>query len=355
MKKLYYAVLVLLMSICMFFGTAPQADAAEVIAIVKPSVLNLREKPTTSSRIIMKLTKGQEIIIDTQNYNGWNKARKDGKVGYVASEYIELKYSNVQGKDAWVNVSSLNVRSGRGTNYKKVTSLVKGTKVKVLDTVNGWSKITYSTNKIGYVASQYLSFKEVKDVLTDEVITSTLNVRASSYSTAKKLGTLKKGDKVSVVGSSKGWYKIKYKNGYGYVSASYVKRKGDSDYVITVNTSTNKLRYEYKGTLIKQFDVATGKASTPTPLGITTVYNKIVNRPYYKHNIPGGSPRNPLGDRWIGININGTKGQVYAIHGNNDESSIGKHISGGCIRMHNTEVRWLYSRVSIGTKVVLQK
>ncbi|WP_334299730.1 SH3 domain-containing protein [Terrisporobacter sp.] len=38
-----------------------------------------------------------------------------------------------------------------------------------------------------------------------------------------KIGSLSKGTKVEIVESKNGWYKIKYKSGYGYISASYVK------------------------------------------------------------------------------------------------------------------------------------
>jgi L,D-transpeptidase catalytic domain len=44
---------------------------------------------------------------------------------------------------------------------------------------------------------------------------------------------------------------------------------------------------------------------------------------------------------------------AYRIHGTNDPSTIGKFVSSGCIRLTNADVQDLYSRVSIGTKVVV--
>jgi lipoprotein-anchoring transpeptidase ErfK/SrfK len=46
-------------------------------------------------------------------------------------------------------------------------------------------------------------------------------------------------------------------------------------------------------------------------------------------------------------------GSVYRIHGTNKPSSIGTHVSSGCIRMLNEDVIDLYGRTSIGTKVVV--
>jgi lipoprotein-anchoring transpeptidase ErfK/SrfK len=73
----------------------------------------------------------------------------------------------------------------------------------------------------------------------------------------------------------------------------------------------------------------------------------IARQPYLPRMIAGG-PGNPLGAR--AMYIGGTE---YRIHGTNDPSSIGKHISSGCIRMTNDNVIDLYNRVSIGAKVIV--
>lgn len=122
-----------------------------------------------------------------------------------------------------------------------------------------------------------------------------------------------------------------------------------SKQLIIVNTKYNKLSFYENDKLVKKFNVASGKPSTPTPTGKTKVANKIVNRPYYSGGIPGGHPNNPLGNRWMGI----FGGSTYGIHGNNKESSIGKHVSGGCIRMHNAEIRWLFPQVRVGCTVLI--
>ncbi|WP_342046244.1 SH3 domain-containing protein [Bacillus sp. OTU530] len=128
-----------------------------------------------------------------------------------------------------------------------------------------------------------------------------------------------------------------------------------SSQVVIVNTATNKLALYENGSLVREFSVGTGKSSTPTPSGKFTIVNKITNRPYYTRGIKGGAPDNPLGDRWMGLNINGTAGDTYAIHGNNNESSVGKWITGGCIRMHNADIHWLYDRLNTGATVLIKR
>ena len=46
-------------------------------------------------------------------------------------------------------------------------------------------------------------------------------------------------------------------------------------------------------------------------------------------------------------------GTEYRIHGTNDPTTIGKHVSSGCIRLTNDDVTDLYARVQVGAKVVV--
>ncbi|WP_347939629.1 L,D-transpeptidase family protein [Peribacillus simplex] len=123
--------------------------------------------------------------------------------------------------------------------------------------------------------------------------------------------------------------------------------------LIIINKANNQLAYYENDNLVRVFSVATGKKASYTPEGKFKVVTKIVNRPYYKGNIRGGDPKNPLGKRWLGINARNTPGNTYAIHGNNDPNTIGKYISAGCIRMYNNDVQWLYDRVKMNTVVLI--
>jgi len=73
----------------------------------------------------------------------------------------------------------------------------------------------------------------------------------------------------------------------------------------------------------------------------------LVRQPYLPRFMAGGAG-NPLGARAIYLG-----GTMYRIHGTNQASTIGGRVSSGCIRMINDDVIDLYSRVDIGTKVVV--
>ncbi|MBM7691112.1 hypothetical protein JOC77_000517 [Peribacillus deserti] len=123
--------------------------------------------------------------------------------------------------------------------------------------------------------------------------------------------------------------------------------------LIIINKTNNQLAYYKSGVLTKVFRVATGRQPSYTPEGKFKIVNKIVNRPYYSGHIPGGDPRNPLGNRWLGLNARQTWGTTYAIHGNNNPNSIGTYASAGCIRMYDHEVEWLFGQVPVNTPVVI--
>lgn len=75
------------------------------------------------------------------------------------------------------------------------------------------------------------------------------------------------------------------------------------------------------------------------------------DHPELPNLIPGGSPRNPMGTHAMLLD----RGEI-AIHGTTRKmrSSIGTAASYGCIRMLNEDVADLYSRVSVGSPVVMQ-
>jgi lipoprotein-anchoring transpeptidase ErfK/SrfK len=62
-----------------------------------------------------------------------------------------------------------------------------------------------------------------------------------------------------------------------------------------------------------------------------------------------GGPDNPLGARALYL---GTS--LYRIHGSNEPETIGQAVSSGCIRMANEDVIDLYSRVPVGTRVIIE-
>ena len=75
------------------------------------------------------------------------------------------------------------------------------------------------------------------------------------------------------------------------------------------------------------------------------------DKPHLPNLIAGGSPRNPMGA--AAMTLSG--GGQYAIHGTNVPGTVGGFVSYGCFRMYNQDVLDLYSRVGVGTPVVVTR
>jgi lipoprotein-anchoring transpeptidase ErfK/SrfK len=75
---------------------------------------------------------------------------------------------------------------------------------------------------------------------------------------------------------------------------------------------------------------------------------EMVQRQPYLPRFMAGGPQNPLGARAMYLG-----GTIYRIHGTNAPSTIGGRVSSGCIRLTNDDVTDLYSRVNVGTKVIV--
>ena len=118
-----------------------------------------------------------------------------------------------------VTCGTLNVRSGAGTQYGKLGTLSRGTKL-TGQMENGWLKFSYE-GQTAYCCGDYLQKATgTPDGLT--VTCGTLNVRSGPGTSYSKIGTLSRGTVVDVLETLEGWYKIAFGDGEGYVSALYL-------------------------------------------------------------------------------------------------------------------------------------
>ena len=104
---------------------------------------------------------------------------------------------------------------------------------------------------------------------------------------------------------------------------------------IEIDTKNRILKLFKNNSLIKQYPVAVGKPSTPTPLG---------NWKITKKGLWGAQ----FGGHFMQISV---PWGIYGIHGTDKPWSIGQVVSHGCVRMFNKDAAELYNLVPIGTPV----
>lgn len=106
--------------------------------------------------------------------------------------------------------------------------------------------------------------------------------------------------------------------------------------LIVIDIDKRRLRLYFDQNLFATFAVAVGKPDTPTPIGEWHIVDKDRN---------WGTG---FGSRFMRLDV---PWGVYGIHGTNKPWSIGQPMSGGCIRMHDSQVRKLFDLVEVGTPV----
>ncbi|MFY0804885.1 SH3 domain-containing protein [Peribacillus frigoritolerans] len=137
---------------------------------VSSGSLNMRNKPSDSASVIVRLARGVEVEVISES-NGWSKIKAYGGEGYVSTKYLSAtKSGSVPGLNPdgeantlvkYVNVSdgsSLNMRSAASASASIIAKLVNNTAVTVYSESNGWSRVT-ANGKTGYVSTQYLTAK----------------------------------------------------------------------------------------------------------------------------------------------------------------------------------------------------
>ncbi len=138
-----------------------------------------------------------------------------------------------------VTASVLNIRSGAGTNYSVITKAYKGESVDILDTNNGWYKVKLSNGKIGWASSDYINRTNNSNNNSQngtsisgygKVTASALNVRSGAGTNYSVVTKAYQGDKVELLESSNGWYKIKLSNGkVGWARSDYITKIKDME------------------------------------------------------------------------------------------------------------------------------
>jgi lipoprotein-anchoring transpeptidase ErfK/SrfK len=109
--------------------------------------------------------------------------------------------------------------------------------------------------------------------------------------------------------------------------------------------------------VLGKWPVAIGDSATPTPKGLFSIRNKVINPQYQStktgKNNPTIGANGPLGDRWIGFHA--TSKDQFGIHGTPPAWAWAVHqgaaVTHGCVRMLGTHVRALFDQVDVGTPV----
>ncbi|MDR0876291.1 MAG: SpoIID/LytB domain-containing protein [Clostridiales Family XIII bacterium] len=213
-------------------------------ANVGSSTLNVRSGPSTGYSIVSSLKNGTKVKITGQAADWWRIDLGSGKIGFVSGAFIKVDAKKTpapetpapapEAKTGTVNTpgTTLNVRSGAGTNYEILGSLKHGASITITGESGSWYTLSYNS-KTGYVSK---SFVTVKAAATPPPASETtpkkgkvtnapqgLNVRSGAGTNYRIVGGLTNGTTVNIKGQTGDWYKIKYDGKAAYVNKAFIK------------------------------------------------------------------------------------------------------------------------------------
>jgi len=133
-------------------------------------------------------------------------------------------------------------------------------------------------------------------------------------------------------------YNLENKEYQNLLKTSTKSKKTNLMVLVEVDKKQLSLIDRENNEILHTYTIATGKSTSPTPLGSFNVVEKA----YWGEG---------FGSRWLGLNVPWGK---YGIHGTNQPGSIGYNISAGCVRMRNRDIEELYELVSKDTIVHIE-
>ena len=184
-------------------GSQTSTTAGTTYGVVTGSELNIRKEPNANSTRVGSYAYGTRLTF-TETSNGWGKTNK----GWVSLQYVYVDGDNgSNGCTGTVTGNGLNVRTGPGTNYDKAKTLSKGDKVTVKERIKvGSTYWGYVTG--GWICMDYVDVDGESNTTNNNNSTATtgngtvtgngLNIRSGAGTDYDMVGSLKKGDRVTI-------------------------------------------------------------------------------------------------------------------------------------------------------------
>lgn len=203
--------------------------------IVTTDHLKLRDGPSTSTKILTLLSKG-DIVDILKTEEDWLHINVNGQTGWVHSSYIDRDKSTVEEKGkklkppyAEVTATSLIVRNKPLSNSKNIATVKKGQTYKILREKNHWYQIKLSDKKHGWIPKWYtISVLKEKDTIENnskvKILYDNVPLREAASPQSKIIKSADKADEFTVKSIKNDMYEVKLSWGKeAYVAGWMVK------------------------------------------------------------------------------------------------------------------------------------
>ena len=116
------------------------------------SSVNVRYGAGTGYGVVTSVTPGTKVSILGTSGNWYQiEIPSKGLIGFISTTYVTL------GLNARTT-GNVNLRTGAGTDYAKITTIPKGTNISILSVGNSWTQVSYA-GKTGYISNSYWTYR----------------------------------------------------------------------------------------------------------------------------------------------------------------------------------------------------
>ena len=207
-----------------YFTSSSSSSSSGTYKITTVAVNMRSSAKVANGNIILTVPAGKKVKVLGSTGN-WYQVSYNGRTGYMKSGYFkdESTTSSYVTEKTSVN---LRLRSSKSTSSSSnvITTIPKGTTIKVYQESNGWYYVAYGSRK-GYVKAGYF-VSDSSSSSSGETGKTTANVRLrssrSTNSSDNIITVIPSGRTVTILGDYSGWYKVRYNGQTGYVSSDYV-------------------------------------------------------------------------------------------------------------------------------------
>ena len=208
------------------------STSVQLRGIVKVNELNIRSTGNTNGTRVGSYNKGARVEIFEKSGN-WGRTEK----GWICLDYVyQDGTTGTNTATGTVTGNGLNIRSGPGTGYAAVGSLAKGDRVSILEqftygnttwgcTKNGWISMDFVDVDGGSSANTNTNTGSGTTSQAGTIMGNGVNIRSGPGTNYNTVGSLNKGDKVTITNTQSSGGYVWGKIAQGWVCLDYVDIK----------------------------------------------------------------------------------------------------------------------------------
>ena len=185
-NKLYLILFVLMCFITNIYAYSSLSNYKPKYGILNSNV-NFRNTASITSGKIRTLSKGTAVKMVGNIDSFYIIELGTNEVGVVAKSYVSAASSAPNGAKTYTSVTissmqtidSTNLRGGPGTTFRKITTLSKQTKLKVIGYIDNWYIVVTNNNQVGCIRKDLLRNISTSTSQSNTNITTSFSMSAN--------------------------------------------------------------------------------------------------------------------------------------------------------------------------------